>query len=208
MDRLDVDVERRLVDQCLAGDRRAWEEFFACHIRSISAVVSRPQWGFPMHDREDVVQETLRQLILSLKDFQFESKVSTFVYSVAVNTCVGEVRKRHAGKRKGQMDCVGLDSVSGIRPDEFCETPASDAKTQEELLLECEDAGLLRNALGALDQRCRRILRLRYFDDLSFKEMASELQSRENTLVVQVKRCLVRMLRLMKAEAHDDPVQR
>jgi RNA polymerase sigma factor (sigma-70 family) len=208
MDRLVVDAEKRLVAQCLAGDRRAWEEFFTCHIRTISAVVSRPQWGFPIHDREDVAQEVIRNLILSLKEFQFRSKLSTFVYAIAVNTCVGEVRKRHTAKRRGELDCVALDPLAGVRPDQAYETALCDSKTQEELLLELEDANMLRNALGGLDQRCRRLLRLRYYDDLSFKEIAKEVRSRENTLVVQVKRCLVRVLSLIRAEAQDDLVQR
>jgi RNA polymerase sigma-70 factor (ECF subfamily) len=208
MDRLKGDPERRLVEKCLSGDRQAWEEFFECYMRCVSAVVSRPQWGFLAHEREDVAQEVLRRLILSLKDFEFRSKLSTFVCAVAVNTCAGEVRKRASAKRRGDVQCVGLDVVGGAPTELGLETPTDEAKNQERLLLDHEEAERLRAALAGLDIRCRSLLRMRYYDDMSFKEIAGRLQLRENSLVVQMKRCLVRLLKLMKVEAEDGLMQR
>jgi RNA polymerase sigma factor (sigma-70 family) len=49
---------------------------------------------------------------------------------------------------------------------------------------------LLRGAFKSLGEKCRKLLRLRYYDELSFKEISTLLGAKENTLVVQARRCL------------------
>jgi RNA polymerase sigma factor (sigma-70 family) len=45
-------------------------------------------------------------------------------------------------------------------------------------------------AFTRLGEKCRHILRLRYLQELSFKEIAGLLGTKEKTLAVQTGRCL------------------
>lgn len=61
---------------------------------------------------------------------------------------------------------------------------------QEEILSREELVKILKKSLEQLGLRCRRLLELRYLEELSFGEIAKQLGVKENTLTVQTKRCI------------------
>jgi len=49
---------------------------------------------------------------------------------------------------------------------------------------------ILRYSMAMLNSECRELLRMRYFDELPYKEIGRLLGASENTLTVRAKRCL------------------
>jgi RNA polymerase sigma factor (sigma-70 family) len=49
---------------------------------------------------------------------------------------------------------------------------------------------MLMGAFKELGEKCRQLVRLRYLQELSFKEIAGLLGTKEKTLAVQAGRCL------------------
>jgi RNA polymerase sigma factor (sigma-70 family) len=47
--------------------------------------------------------------------------------------------------------------------------------------------------LRALGAACRELLKLRYFDELSYREISQQLGASDNTLAVRSKRCLAEL---------------
>jgi|WetSurMetagenome_2_1015567.scaffolds.fasta_scaffold147130_2 RNA polymerase sigma-70 factor, ECF subfamily len=194
-------TERLLVQQCLAGDQRAWGLFFDSHYRMISSIAAWKKWGFDHAEREDVTQEILEGVVKSLRSFEFKSRVSTFVYRIAVSSCIATLRKRTAGKRRAESGCVPLEMWDGEASSEAageCSTPLANP---EKLLMQRESISAVRQALALLGQACQDLIHLRYFDELSFSDIAAQTGTKENTLVVRLRRCLTRLLEHLQAGA-------
>lgn len=190
--------ERSLIGKCLRGDNVAWDRLVELHYPKIAGIVRWPKWKFDRHEIEDVIQEALEEVVKSLKGFKFQSALGTFVHTITVNTCIEQIRKKTAAKRDAL--CMGLDSVGADCEDPDIHIPRSFDGNQEELLLGKEQIGLLKRALATLDKRCKELVRFRFFEDLSFQEIAERLNTKQNTLVVQLKRCLLRILKQFQTE--------
>ena len=57
-------------------------------------------------------------------------------------------------------------------------------------MLNIERAGLVRDALDQVDEPCREIIELRYFGDLSYEELSSELKLNPKTVSSRLSKCL------------------
>ena len=110
---------------------------------------------------EDVVQEAFMKL-----HAQFESieKPRQWLYRTVHNLALNH--RRAAGKT------VSLD-VS-VSEDASPATEAADpALLPDEQIIRLEGIGLVRISLGALDERSRELIRLKFNEDLSYKEIAA-----------------------------------
>jgi len=90
-----VSEPESLVRRCQAGDLQAFGDLFRQHRADVTRLVHRLLGG--RGDIEDVVQEVFLQVHRSLKDFQFGSRFSTWLYRVTVNVVL--MQKRAARSR-------------------------------------------------------------------------------------------------------------
>lgn len=190
--------ERLLVARCLTGDQAAWEAFVDAHYCAIVSVVSWKKWRFDTQEIEDVTQEVMAEIVKALKTFEFKSNLGTFVYRIAVNTCGGNLRKKTAIKRRLYSAQVALDPIESGADRQRMEICVNPGRNQEEALLEQEELFSLKKALFKLDEQCKNLIRQRYFSDSSFEEISRRTGIKTNTLVVQLKRCLARLLTVLK----------
>lgn len=72
-----------LVARCKAGDRQAFAELFREQRASVAQLVHRMTGGGS--DLEDLVQEVFVQVHKSLGSFRNQSRLSTWIYRIAVN---------------------------------------------------------------------------------------------------------------------------
>ncbi|MBI5568369.1 MAG: sigma-70 family RNA polymerase sigma factor [Desulfomonile tiedjei] len=194
------DAEKSLVKRCLAGERDAWDTLFEAHFPTISSIAAWKKWGFDRADIEDVRQDILEAVIRSLKTFEFRSRLSTFIYRISVSSCIAHLRRKTATKRGGggaitlSMECGEERAGNNAIFDGLSIT-----KNPEKLLIDQEGLRAMRGALARLDERCRELIRFRYYEELSFSEIAAMTGTKENTLVVMLRRCLLRLLDSVKA---------
>lgn len=100
--------------------------------------------------------------------------------------CIDEHRKAVARKRDGEHVPVNHHDHA----DEAATMLRSSLAPPEDQVAGAELAAILRVAFKRLGDRCRELLRLRYMEELSFKEIVPLLGGGEKTLAVQAGRCL------------------
>jgi RNA polymerase sigma factor (sigma-70 family) len=175
--------DQALIVRCLDGSEDAWKEFYARFVGLIRAVVRKCGRPGPA-DVEDLTQATFLALATALHNYDVAQSLPKFVCLVAQRVAIDEYRKTRAVKRDGEA----LVSVDG---DEDAVSPfVEECERQDERLERAELEQRLRSALSALDVRCRDLITLRYFRELSFKEIADLVGASENTVTVQTRRCL------------------
>ena len=75
-----------------------------------------------LEDRQDLFQEICLQLWKSFGYFREESKFSTWLYRVALNTAIGNIRKRNKWIRYEQLKDVEDDDFDSIQKEERINT--------------------------------------------------------------------------------------
>ena len=122
-------------------------------------------------DALDASQETFGILYRKLPDFRFESRLSSWVYRIAVNASI-DLKRRASARRVASLDSV-VDSGEGSGrfdvQDESTELPAASASRRE---LEQE----IQRAIDRLSPKLRGITVLRYVEHLSYDQIRDTLQ--------------------------------
>ncbi len=194
------ELEKSLVMRCRSGDRHAWDLLLETHYPRISAVVSWRKWGFRPDEQEDIIQEALAEIIKALNGFEQACSLGTFVHTISVNTCVTCLRRKTALKRRASLLQTPVDTVGDGDERGAVQLSANSGSGPEDLLLAKERVSFLQKALDELEARCKELITLRYLMELSFSEMADRTGAKTNTLVVQLKRCLNRLFKMIEGE--------
>ena len=177
--------DRALVRQCLERSKAAWDEFYARYLPLVRKVIhSHLRCNEP--DMQDMIQNIFLALWTGLRSYDHQYPLSRFVWVVGERVCIDEYRKAAAGKRDGEHVPVNHHDHS----DEGATMVTADLESQEDEVSRAELTHLLRMAFRELGAKCRELLKLRYVEGLSFKEIVPILNAKEKTLAVQAGRCI------------------
>jgi RNA polymerase sigma-70 factor (ECF subfamily) len=117
-------------------------------------------------DARDCAQETFLRVYHKAAEFRGKSALSTWIYRIAVNVCVGQIRKRRTPAGPG--NCASLD-------DERVREIADPGPAPWTGMLREEEEARVRACIAGLHADYRIVLVLRYFQDLSYDEITRVL---------------------------------
>lgn len=180
-----------LVGQCLSGSEPAWLEFYSRFHRLVRMVVRR-RLRVSDEGVEDVVQEVFMLLMTALKNYDSTYSLQKFVCTIAERVCIDNFRFSTAAKRGAETQSFE-DYLSSVA--DCCMDDQHSRNQEEELGLQ-QQTHLLKQSMRSLGEKCRELLKLRFYDELPYLKMAEIIGATENTLTVQVARC-VRELRVV-----------
>lgn len=133
-------------------------------------------------EADDLTIETFGKAFCSLHLYSPTHAFSTWLFSIASNNCIDHIRKK-------KMQTVSLNDVSTHLDDEVYEYPLpSDAPNPEEEVMSAQRAKMLREVVSQLKPHYRKIIEMRYFDEMSYEEIAQELSLPMGTVKVQLLR--------------------
>lgn len=136
------------------------------------------------HDAEDLLGEMMLRLVKELDKYDDRGRFEPWLFRVAANMVRDRIRRR---KSRGL-------SISLSAEDSFGRTLAERLPGPEEpvesALVAGEASEQLQRALGALDEKTREAILLRYFSQMSFKELAEFFQCPMGTVLARVHRGL------------------
>jgi len=141
-------------------------------------------------DRQDIYQEVLIHAWKSLETFRGQSNLSTWMYRIAVNTCLGWLRKENRRSRILERAREELEVVTASQERNFARPAADDVQQ-----LYAHIAHLAR-----LD----RLLVSLYLEEMDTAEMASVLGISEVNVRVKLHR-IKNQLREMWEREHYEP---
>jgi RNA polymerase sigma-70 factor (ECF subfamily) len=177
---------RDLVNACNRGDKDSWQEFYSRYLPLVHCAVRRFSRSVEL---EDVSQEVFIQLFKALRDFDETKSLEAYIMEIARRVAIGRFRRATAFKRGGPNRESSVDSSrDGDLQRGFCSSAF--AENQETLLIRAEETKILRFALSAISEACKKLLGFRYDQGLSYQEISALLGTKEATLRVQAARCL------------------
>jgi len=162
------EVSREVIEACRSGDRDAFRTLYGIHKDRVYSIA----FYFFNGNSEaaaDVTQQVFLKLMTSISQFRGDADFSTWLYRLVVNMCVDSARKYKPAS-------VGsLESLTAPEDHE-----GAYARTQE--------AKSVREAVSTLPPKFRIAVLLRYFDDLSYEQMADALHCSMGTVASRLSR--------------------
>lgn len=181
-----ADPDLGLVERFLRGDRSAFTALVERYQRPIFALAYR--YTGNEADAKDISQLVFIKVFKSLKSFRGSSWVRTWLYRIAINTCLNELRDR---RRE--------------RPAEIAEDTLTTRATGARRLIRDQAATRLREAIEGLPAKQRMVLELRIYDELRFKEIAELADCSENAAKVNFHHAVKRLRDLLGARQSAAP---
>ena len=151
---LDAADDRALLAAFLAGQREAFDEIVRRHRRQVYVLCFR--FASNHEDAADLAQDVFVRAFKGLGRFKNESSLSTWLYRIAVNTCLNKVAVRR------------LET----EPVEAAERVDTRAVSPVDAVVRKEDRAAVRRAIRQLPPRQRATLILRIYQDLPHEEIA------------------------------------
>ncbi|MFM9226174.1 MAG: RNA polymerase sigma factor [Actinomycetota bacterium] len=149
-----MSVDELLVRRARRGERAAVDELLRVHYDMVRAVCHRIV--IDRHDADDAVQNALIAIVRALPSFDGRSKFSTWVYRIATNAALDEVRRIR--RRPLPVD----DEI-------LAPSPVADGSAAVDAQI------AVRGALEKMPEEFRVAMVLRHVADLDYAEIAEIL---------------------------------
>lgn len=166
------EIGAEVVESCRLGDRDAFRALYEVYKDRVYSIAL-----YFLHGNaaaaSDITQQVFLKLITSIGQFRGDAEFSTWLYRLVVNACMDAAKRRKSDP---------VISESGYV--ERCAVPGS----QEEDYARAQMASSVRAAVSALPAKFRMAVLLRYFEDLSYEEMAKALGCSMGTVASRLSR--------------------
>jgi RNA polymerase sigma-70 factor (ECF subfamily) len=185
-----------VIAACRRGDRDAMRVLYDAYKEKVYSIAFYFFHG-DAAAAADVTQQVFLKLIGGLANYRGDAAFSTWLYRLVMNACIdGARQRRHRTRDAGESELAAIADPGA---------PVDDRMARE------EEARSVRAAVAALPPKLRFAILLRYFDDLSYSEMAAALECSVGTVSSRLSRAhrvLGRRLGALSGAAPREPIAR
>lgn len=168
-----------LVQQAInQGDQKAYAELLNNYRDSLYFMLLK-MTNNPV-DADDLTIEAFGKAFKNLHQYTMEFAFSTWLFRIASNNCIDFLRKKNR-----------IQYTSGINPggeetDEYPSNLPSPDPGPEEMAIAKQKIQLMREVVEKLKPHYRNLVEMRYFRELSYEEIAVELDLPLGTVKAQL----------------------
>ena len=183
----DFKLIRAAVDH---GDEKAYAELMQIYKKPVYHVVLKMVRN--QDDAEDLTIEAFAKAFKNLHKFNPEYAFSTWLFRIATNNCIDFIRKN-------KIKTMSIDSAIKVdNGDEITIDFRDNDLTPAEHAVRNQKIEIMRHVVSRLPDKYQRLVSLRYFDELSYEEIATELKAPLGTVKAQLHRARELLYDMMK----------
>jgi len=171
------------IEKVLAGDSSAFAELVNRHkfnVFNICIKILRNK-----EEAEEVAQDTFLKVYEKLNTFKMEAKFSTWLFRIAYNLSISQLRKSKAKQ-------IDVDDYihEAVAEDEMLETLNQETTAEREMIL--------KSAIEKLDNIQQLLLQLFYEKEMSIHEVAKITNLSESNVKVKIHRARQTLFKIMQ----------
>jgi RNA polymerase sigma-70 factor (ECF subfamily) len=188
------DTDARLVERLVARDERAFNALVRAYERRVFSVALRMLGN--RAEAEDLAQEVFVQIFKAIGTFRGESKLSTWIYRIAINLAKNRgkyLRVRHTDAHD-EIDAADERGSSGQDKREN----VARVERPDEMMAGMEVEQVVRRAIQELEPSFRECLVLRDVEDLSYGEIGEITGLPEGTVKSRIHRARAQLKELVE----------
>jgi RNA polymerase sigma-70 factor (ECF subfamily) len=158
-------TDREFVLEIRKGNQQAFKMF----VEKYQSTVIKTCNGFihNLEEAEDIAQEVFLEVYKSIHNFREESKLSTWLYRIAVNKSLNHLRKY-----KLKKNLKSIESLFSANKNMINEIRDNNNLMPDDKIEQSEKVKILHQAIDSLSTNQRICFILNKYEDLSYKEIA------------------------------------
>lgn len=132
-------------------------------------------------DADDLTMEAFSKAFRKLDSYAPSFAFSTWLFKIATNNCIDFIRKQRL-----KTTSIDEPKESGGLDKEFSGSLRTNLLDPEERFMREQRQDLMRQLMNRLSDKYRQMIELRYFEELSYQEIADQLQMPIGTVKAQL----------------------
>ncbi|MFL5729035.1 MAG: sigma-70 family RNA polymerase sigma factor [Cytophagaceae bacterium] len=172
------------------GDEKAYAELMQRYKKPVYHMILKMVRN--VDDAEDLTIEAFAKAFRNLKKFNPEFTFSTWLFRIATNNCIDFIRKK-------KLDTM---SISNSFKEEGTESADMDIKDinldPQEEAIKSQKVEIIQTIVTKLPPKYQTLVKLRYFEELSYEEIAEEIEAPLGTVKAQLHRARELLFDLIK----------
>jgi len=166
--------EELLIRKAQRGNLKAFEDL----VKSYDEKIMRMIFNMvnDVEDTRDIYQEVFLKAYQSIAKFRFASEFYTWLYRIAVNTCI------NFRKRKTIIQHDSLDNYLDANNDNWQIHKTSENRNPEELLINKELSEQIQKSIDGLSAKQKSVFVLKHYQGYKLSEIAVIMNCSEGTI--------------------------
>lgn len=181
----------KLIDRAtLQNDESAFAELMSRYKKPVYHMILKMVRN--VDDAEDLTIEAFAKAFKNLARFKKDYTFSTWLFRIATNNAIDFIRKK-------KLETYSLNTSFTDDSGDSVNIDVEDRNlTPDEATINTQKIELVRMFVTKLPAKYQRLVKLRYFDELSYEEIAKELEAPLGTVKAQLHRARELMYDLVK----------
>lgn len=171
-----------LISMVKNGNMEAFEELIKNNEKIVYNICFRMLSN--SEDAKDISQEVFIKIYKNIDKYNYKASFSTWIYKIAVNTCIDEIRK----KKKEKEETVSIDSEILYGDNTISPQYISKEPSPEERVINKENNNDIINSINKLSEEHKNIIVLRDVLGLSYIEISEVLDITIGTVKSRIAR--------------------
>lgn len=140
---------------------------------------------------KDLTIEALGKAFMKLHMYTPTYTFSTWLFTIARNNCIDYLRKN-------KLPTISIDELATDKEGEYgtFDIPSAD-QNPENLMIKMQKIKMLRKIVSRLNPKYRELVRLRYFKELSYEEIAKLTETPIGTIKAQLYRSREQLFKMI-----------
>lgn len=184
--------DRALVEEALAGRQEAYQRLLEKYQEPLRRHVGR--MVRPNDEVDDLVQEAFIKAFTSLASYSSEFAFSTWLYRIATNHAIDFLRKK-------KLQTFSLDRP-GREDERALEVPDTTYRPDHHVMADQRRA-LIHEAIEQLPEKYHRVIVMRHQREMSYEEIATELDLPLGTVKAHIFRARALLYRHLRHQRED-----
>jgi RNA polymerase sigma-70 factor (ECF subfamily) len=191
---MDEEAERGLVQRLVERDERAFNSLVRSYERRVFALVLRMIGN--ESEAEDVAQEVFVQVFKAIGAFRGDSKLSTWIFRIAINLCKNRSQYLRVRRTGSQESLEGVKESAAFGNSRNANVGY--IARPDDMMAGRQTERIVREAILQLDESFRQCLVLRDVEDLSYDDICAITGLPEGTVKSRIHRARAQLREIVE----------
>lgn len=177
---MEIKEEEKIVRQLQSGDFSNYDKIVNSYKNRIFGMAYK--FTNDYDETQDLAQEVFLKVYRQIKNFRGDSKLSTWIYRISVNTCLDWKKK------KNRLKSINFSSMVNEENKDQTIDIKDESMLPDEVILKGEDQKQVHKLIYELSDKYKTVLIMYHFNEMSYSDIATALNIPQRTVETRLYR--------------------